>query len=62
MQLSFIRRMDIKLVKEFKNPVTLASIKSNPKLKSMKLIQRGQRLSVQPVTKAEWDEILKMGL
>ena len=53
--------VDIKLVKEFKNPVTLDSIKDNPKLKSMKLIQRGQRLSIQPVTQAEWDEILKMG-
>lgn len=53
--------VDIKLVKEFRNPVTLDSIKANPKLKSMKLIQRGQRLSIQPVTKDEWDEILKMG-
>ena len=53
--------VDIKLAKEFKNPVTLDSIKANPKLKSMKLIQRGQRLSIQPVTKDEWDEILKMG-
>jgi predicted RNA-binding protein with PUA-like domain len=53
--------VDIKLEKEFKKPVTLDSIKANPKLKSMKLIQRGQRLSVMPVTKAEWDEILKMG-
>jgi predicted RNA-binding protein with PUA-like domain len=53
--------VDIKLIKEFNKPVTLDSIKSNPKLKTMKLIQRGQRLSIQPVTKAEWDEILKMG-
>ena len=53
--------VDIKLAKEFKNPVTLDSIKANPKLKSMKLIQRGQRLSIQPVTQAQWDEILKMG-
>ena len=53
--------VDIKLVKEFKKPVTLEMIKSNPKLKNMKLIQRGQRLSIQPVTKSEWDEILKMG-
>lgn len=53
--------VDIKLVKEFKKPVTLDSIKANAKLKSMKLIQRGQRLSIQPVTKDEWDEILKMG-
>ena len=53
--------VDIKLVKEFRKPVTLDSIKTNPKLKSMKLIQRGQRLSIMPVTKVEWDEILKMG-
>jgi predicted RNA-binding protein with PUA-like domain len=53
--------VDIKLIKEFENPVTLDSIKANPKLKNMKLIQRGQRLSVMPVTKDEWDEILKMG-
>ena len=53
--------VDIKLVKEFKNPITLDQIKANPKLKNMKLIQRGQRLSIIPVTKTEWDEILKMG-
>jgi predicted RNA-binding protein with PUA-like domain len=53
--------VDIKLAKEFKNPVKLDSIKVNSKLKNMKLIQRGQRLSIQPVTKDEWDEILNMG-
>ena len=52
--------VDIKLVKEFKKPITLDSIKANPNLKDMKLIQRGQRLSIQPVTKTEWDEILNM--
>ena len=51
--------VDIKLVKEFKKPVTLDEIKANPKLKNMKLLQQGQRLSVMPVTKDEWDEILK---
>jgi len=54
--------VDIKLKKEFKSPVTLPAIKANSKLKNMKLIQRGQRLSIQPVTKNEWDDILKMGL
>ena len=53
--------VDIKLKQEFKKPVTLESIKANPKLKNMKLIQRGQRLSIQPVTKSEWDEVMKMG-
>jgi predicted RNA-binding protein with PUA-like domain len=53
--------VDIRLKKEFKNPVTLDQIKANQRLKNMKLIQRGNRLSVMPVTKNEWDEILKMG-
>jgi predicted RNA-binding protein with PUA-like domain len=53
--------VDIKLVKEFKKPITLDELKANPKLKNMKLIQRGQRLSIQPVAKDEWEEILKMG-
>ncbi|BDQ03115.1 EVE domain-containing protein [Ignavibacterium sp.] len=53
--------VDIKLKKGFKHPVTLDEIKSNPKLKNMKLIQRGNRLSVMPLTKEEFDEINKMG-
>ena len=52
--------VDIKLVKKFKSPVTLEEIKANPILKKMRLIQRGNRLSVMPVTKDEWDEVLKM--
>ena len=27
----------------------------------MKVVQRGQRLSIQPVTKKEWNEVCKMG-
>ncbi|MFI5236497.1 MAG: EVE domain-containing protein [Ignavibacteriales bacterium] len=53
--------VDIKFVKEFKNPVTLGQIKANPKLKNMTLIQHGNRLSVMPVTKVEFEEVLKMG-
>ena len=53
--------VDIKYVKEFKKPVALEDIKKNPKLKKMRLIQRGNRLSVMPVTKEEFDEVVKMG-
>ncbi len=53
--------VDLKLVKKFKNPVTLSSIKENGKLKDMRLVKRGNRLSVMPVDKKEFDEILKMG-
>ena len=36
-------------------------MRANKKLASMALVQRGQRLSVQPVTPAEWREVLRMG-
>ena len=52
--------VDIKLKEKFKNPVTLKELKENPKLKDFRLIQRGNRLSVFPVSKKEWDEINKM--
>ena len=42
-------------------PVTLADVKANPKLKDMLLIRKGQRLSIQPVTREEYDEIIAMG-
>ena len=41
--------------------VTLADVKANPKLKDMLLIRKGQRLSIQPVTREEYDEIIAMG-
>jgi len=53
--------VDIKLVNEFKNFVTLDQIRANPKLKNITLIQRGNRLSVMPVSKSEFEEILRMG-
>lgn len=52
--------VDIKLVEKFKRPVTLEEIKLNPKLAKMKLVQRGNRLSVMPITKDEFEEILMM--
>ena len=42
-------------------PVTLVDVKANPKLKDMLLIRKGQRLSIQPMTKDEYDEIVTMG-
>jgi len=53
--------VDVKFVQKFKNIVPLADIKENKKLQDMKLVQRGNRLSVMPVTKAEFNEIVKMG-
>lgn len=39
--------------------ITLAEIKANPRLSEMKLVKMS-RLSVSPVTKDEWDEILRL--
>ena len=49
----------IKPVKAFKQPVTLAQVKADERLKNMALVRLG-RLSVQPVTEEEWNIILEM--
>ena len=50
----------VKAVKDLPQPVTLAECKANPKLKDMSLVT-SFRLSVQPVTEAEWTEVCRMG-
>ncbi len=40
--------------------VTLAELKANPRLTAMKVVQKGQRLSVQPVTAEEYAEVVRM--
>ena len=52
--------VDVRLKKKFKNPVTLQSIKAQKKLGDMRLVQRGNRLSILPVTALEWRHIVKM--
>lgn len=52
--------VDVKAVRSFTRPVTLDQIKSTPALAEMVLV-KNSRLSVQPVTDAEWHEICKMG-
>ncbi len=54
--------VDVKFIKKFSKAVSLSEIKSNKKLLKFRLIQPGNRLSVMPVTKDEFDEIVKMGL
>ncbi|MAI69470.1 MAG: EVE domain-containing protein [Rhodopirellula sp.] len=52
--------VDVKLEKKFDAPVTLASLREKASLKEMVLLQKGSRLSVQPVKKKEFDIVLKM--
>ena len=53
--------VDIRAERVFKRPVTLKEMRERRGLEKMKLIQRGMRLSVQPVTAAEWKIVTKMG-
>lgn len=52
--------VDIKFKKKFKTIISLDELKANPKLENMKVVQRGNRLSITPVAKKEWDLILSM--
>ena len=52
--------VDIKAVAPVPNPVTLDMIKADMRLADMILV-RNSRLSVQPVTEAEWALICEMG-
>lgn len=51
--------VDLRAVAQFTHPVTLAQIKQRKDLKDMALLRIG-RLSVSPVTPAEWETISKM--
>ena len=50
----------VKAVKSFDKKVTLADIKSNPKLSEISLIKQS-RLSVMPIIEDHWKTILVMG-
>lgn len=52
--------VDVCAVEPVPRPVTLADVKANPRLAGMALV-RTARLSVQPVTEAEWAEVCRMG-
>lgn len=52
--------VDIKAVRPLKTPVTLAQVKSDPRLTEMSLV-KSMRLSVQPVTEEEWKIVCDLG-
>jgi len=53
--------VDVCYKADFKNPVTLPQLKETKTLENMKVVQRGQRLSIQPVEKAHFDIVCEMG-
>ena len=54
--------VDVKFKEQFKHKVTLEAIKQVPQLGKMRLVQKGNRLSITPVTPEEWAVVLKIAL
>ena len=52
--------VDVKYRRKLKRTITLAELKGRKELKDMVLLRPGNRLSVSPVTKAEWEHILEL--
>lgn len=52
--------VDIKHVKTFSKTISLSELKSMPELRNMVLLQKGSRLSIQPVSESEWKEIMEI--
>lgn len=48
---------EVKFIKKFKSIIDLSELKKYHELSQMKVLQRGQRLSVQPVSEAEYQFI-----
>ena len=52
--------VDVKYKRKFKRTISLSELRDHKKLKDMRLLQKGNRLSIMPVTKKEWDFILSL--
>jgi predicted RNA-binding protein with PUA-like domain len=52
--------VDIQFVRKLKRPVTLQELKAQPRLQSMALVRKGNRLSVMSVSDEEWQTVLEM--
>jgi len=51
--------VDVKFIKKFSRVITLEEIKKHPQLKHMQVTRKGNRLSITPVTAAEWQLVLR---
>ncbi len=52
--------VDIQYISDIDPPISLPELREIPGLENMVLLQKGSRLSVQPVTKAEWEIICSL--
>ena len=52
--------VDVRHVETFPRVIPLAELKANPALSELEVVRKGSRLSVMPVTPAQWRAVLKM--
>ena len=52
--------VDVKYMRHTKRLISLSELKAHAQLENMPLVRRGNRLSVMPVSKAEWKFILSL--
>lgn len=52
--------VDVKFKKKLRRVVGLGELKENPELSDMKILQKGNRLSITPVSKGEFESVLSM--
>jgi predicted RNA-binding protein with PUA-like domain len=52
--------VDVRFRRKLKRPITLDELRRHRELAAMPLLRRGNRLSVMPVTPAQWTFILKL--
>ena len=53
--------VEVGFVEKFPAVVSLAALKASPALEGMLVTRRGQRLSIQPVEPAHFEEVVRMG-
>ncbi len=53
--------VDVAYVSTFAHPVSIQDMRNNERLWGMKLLEKGSRLSVLPVTAAEFAEVVRLG-
>jgi len=52
--------VDVKHVRTLSRTITLQELKQYPELADLALVKRGNRLSIMPVAKQQWDFILSL--
>jgi predicted RNA-binding protein with PUA-like domain len=53
--------VDVRHQSTFRRCVTREMLAAHPLLRNMSVLRRGNRLSIMPVSKAEWDAVVKLG-